>query len=135
MVGYWDGAHVGLLMVFTPLSQWPVVYGFMQRGCIGSAIGPWHACLARVCCACVLLDAAPCCCHLVLLRVLQVRPVETGSVALSQVVTEEQLVERSEAFENAVTGRDRTALQASSRWQSLSAVCTVCNCVHSAPGC
>lgn len=38
---------------------------------------------------------------------------ETGSVALSQVVTEEQLVERSEAFENAVTGRDRASLQAS----------------------
>lgn len=34
-------------------------------------------------------------------------------MALSQVVTEEQLVERSEAFENAVTGRDRTSLQAS----------------------
>lgn len=30
MVGYWDGAHVGLLMVFTPLSQWPVVYGFTR---------------------------------------------------------------------------------------------------------
>ncbi len=50
--------------------------------------------------------AVPCC-------MLQVRPMETGSVALSQVVTEEQLVERSEAFENAVTGRDRSALQAS----------------------
>jgi hypothetical protein len=52
------------------------------------------------------------------LCVPQVRPVETGSVALSQVVTEEQLVERSEAFENAVTGRDRTSLQASVCWRS-----------------
>lgn len=43
--------------------------------------------------------------------VLQVRPADTGSVSLSQVVTEEQLVEQSEAFENAVAGRDRAALQ------------------------
>lgn len=41
----------------------------------------------------------------------QVRPVETGAVALSQVVTEQQLVEHSEAFENAIAGRDRAALQ------------------------
>jgi hypothetical protein len=42
---------------------------------------------------------------------LQVRPADTGSVSLSQVVTEEQLVEQSEAFENAVAGHDRAALQ------------------------
>lgn len=41
----------------------------------------------------------------------QVRPVDTGAVALSQVVTEQQLVEHSEAFENAIVGRDRMALQ------------------------
>lgn len=41
----------------------------------------------------------------------QVRPVDTGAVALSQVVTEQQLVEHSEAFENAIVGRDRAALQ------------------------
>lgn len=44
---------------------------------------------------------------------LQVRAVDTGSVALSQVVTEQQLVEHSEAFENAIAGRDRAALQVS----------------------
>lgn len=41
----------------------------------------------------------------------QVRPVETGTVNITQVVTEHQLVEHSEAFENAIAGRDRTALQ------------------------
>ena len=42
---------------------------------------------------------------------LQVRAVETGSVALSQVVTEQQLVEHSESFEHAIAGKDRAALQ------------------------
>lgn len=41
----------------------------------------------------------------------QVRPVETGTVNITQVVTEHQLVEHSEAFENAIAGRDRSALQ------------------------
>jgi len=35
-------------------------------------------------------------------------------VTLSQVVTEQQLVEHSEAFEHAIAGRDRSALQVSS---------------------
>lgn len=38
---------------------------------------------------------------------------DTGAVALSQVVTEQQLVEHSESFENAIAGRDRAALQVS----------------------
>eukprot|EP00775_Hariotina_reticulata_P008692 gene8692-8873_t len=41
----------------------------------------------------------------------QVRPVESATVTLSQVVTEHQLVEHSEAFEAAISGRDRAALQ------------------------
>jgi hypothetical protein len=36
-------------------------------------------------------------------------------VALSQVVTEQQLVEHSEAFENAIVGQDRAALQVRAR--------------------
>jgi hypothetical protein len=42
---------------------------------------------------------------------MQVRSVDTGAVALSQVVTEQQLVEHSESFESAIAGRDRAALQ------------------------
>lgn len=39
-------------------------------------------------------------------------------MTLSQVVTEQQLVEHSEAFEHAIAGRDRAALQVSSTWSS-----------------
>ncbi|KAF6262154.1 hypothetical protein COO60DRAFT_1470516 [Scenedesmus sp. NREL 46B-D3] len=41
----------------------------------------------------------------------QVRPVDSGAITITQVVTEQKLVEHSEAFEAAVSGRDRAALQ------------------------
>ncbi|KAF8071322.1 SEC31B [Scenedesmus sp. PABB004] len=41
----------------------------------------------------------------------QVRPVDTGTISVTQVVTEHELVAHSEAFESAVAGRDRAALQ------------------------